>query len=654
MRIDALHDVDVVLRNIHTNEVKQIQQHELFEAIFSGQLQHPEKLTINFEEHANLSDSTISRINARQESNIAVQDMLNKRAWIEALKAKGIKHIVDDLYVRVAIEQLASGKLANFKRYSIDTLAKTASLVSKAQGDWSQVVPRYSERGGTGKSRLDVRAEVVIKTVLDELKENKTKVVKEDIYAEIRTVINTLNLASPNDLITTPGDTTISRRISSLFTQKEIHIRNSSAESAAHEFRQNSYPRDVAEYPLLISEYDDLDSGVFLIDDSNGLPFGRGYITHGICQNTLVPLGFDLSHESRSYDSAMGAISDSFLPKDTSRAEFEGCKHSWVGYGVQGSILMDNAKYNFSDSMNKSAIERALALCAVRPYGPTEKACIEHFNRATKDGYCSTLPGWRGDKCDADGVKNGMRGAILTVKAFRKGYVHWLTGNYLNKPGEDGWTPKQRWQKYYATHGPSIRWTREEIAFLRLRPTMLTFRDSGGLQRLKLTYNSNQLITWTNELGKDSQILVFTDRKDLTYIFAKHPRTREIIRIPCTSDFKYVNGLTEHQQQLVLKTARERGIKNPSLLDMVESRQSLRKLVEQETQSVKMRRRSWAQRVGTIPEQDLYSEESKRAPNQTEPFKTKIVDKVITNLEWHMVQLESIDLETEIMDWSDQ
>lgn len=654
MRLDALVDEEVVLRNIHTGEVKQIGQRELVEAIFSGAVKHPEKSTIDFGEAADLSRTTISRINARQESVKAVQHMVDKRAWVQALQEKGIDRIVDELHVRVAIEQLSLGKLAKVRRFSIATLAKTTRQIHKAQGDWSQIVPQFSGRGGAGDTRTDPRAEEVIKTILEGWKEGKNKVVKEKIYAAVKDTINTLNLGLPNNPITVPGHTTMSRRIPLHFSQKEIHIRNHGLDSAARKYRQNSYSRDSAEYPLLISEYDDMDSGVFLIDDGNGLPFGRGHLTHGICQNTLVPLGFDLSHKARSFDSAMGAICDSFLPKDTTRAEFIDCKLPWIGYGVQGSILLDNAKYNFSKSMNFGATEQTLALCGVKPYGPTEKSCIEHFNWVTKYDFCSELPGWRGDKLDPDGVKNGICGAIFTVEAFRLAYVRWVTGVYLNKPGDDGWTPKQRWQKHFVTHGPAIRWTPEQVAFFRLRPSMLKFRASGGVLRFGLTYNSDELIRWCDDLGKTGEILVFSNCRDLTYLLAKHPRTKELIRVPCTTDHKHVRGLTEHQQQLILKMARDRGNKNPQLRDMVEAREDLRKLVSQATLSSKLRRRLFAARAGTLPAKDITVGTSERPSDQTQLAGTEAVDRVMTDLEWSITQLEQVELETVDSDWGGQ
>jgi len=636
----------VVLRNVQTNETRTTTEYQLIDAIQRGAVNRVESSG-----GGGLSATLMARVEARQESETAVSLMLDKRAWIEGLRARGIDRISDEVWVRAAIQQLAASDLKGTRKFATSTLAETARELVKVQGDWSQLVPKYSQRGGAGKSRLDPRVEQVIDSVLADVKQGSGKVVKTEICDSVRDSINTLNLAAGDHPILVPGSTTISRRIDSHFTARERCERNRGSTLANKNFRDNSFPRDVAEFPLLISEYDDIDSGLFLIDEANGLPFGRAHITHGVCQNSGVPLGFDLSHKPRSYESAMGAIADSWLPKDTSLPAFEGCLHPWVGYGMQGTILMDNATYNFSRSMRYRSDELILMLAGTKPYGPTEKCAIEHFNDIVKNYLCSTLPGWRGDKSDPDSVKNGMKSAVFTVQAFRRAYVQWVTGVYLNKAGVDGWTPRQRWDRHFDGHGPAIRWSREQIALLRLRPTYLRFRDSGGVKPLGLTYNSDELIKLRDQVGANARVIAFRDSKDLTYLMVKNPLSRELLRVPCTTDFRYTNGLTEHQQRLILKAARDRGVKNPKLADMVAAREALRVLVTQEANSTKLTKRRWAQRVGQIPETvDAADQVGDEQPKAMATHET--VERVMTKLEWSMVQLEQVEIDIEDEEWA--
>ena len=649
-------DVHWILRNVDTNETRRAPESQLIDAILSGALAFTQSNSQSLIASAALKSSELGRVNARRESTIAVNHMLEKRAWIDGLKRKGIYRIVDEPWVRSAMNDLERGHLKNVRRFSIGTLAEAARQIAKNNGDWSQLVPSYSERGGPGVSRIDQRAEGEINRILEGIKLDETKrIVKKEICDSIRTAINSLNLAEPENLIQVPGDTTICRRIDTLFPAIEISRRNVSKRYANKEYRDHSYPRDVAQYPLLVAEYDDLNTENFLIDDQNFLPFGRAHLTQGVCQNTGVPLGFDLSHEPRSYDSAVGAILDSLLPKDLSRPEFSSCKDPWIGYGIQGSILVDNASYNFSKSMNSRKEDVELLLAGAKPFGPTEKSTIEHHNDETLKGFCAIQPGYCGSKEDPERSKNGIESAACTVADYKRNYVIWVTGVLLNSAREDGWTRKQKWQAFFKGHSPAVRWTREQLTLFRLRPRLYHFRESGGILRLNITYNSDELKVLRKRIGSTAEVMIHIDRHDLTYIKVTDPFTRKLIHVPCTTSHRYAFGVTEYQQTLILKLARERGHKNPDLQAMVQARIDLRQLVLQSIKSVKTARRKFAKRVGPMAECGLDIESIKTSdPKSKKPKKSDLVEQVITNLEWDIIRLEEVELELEAEGWEFQ
>ena len=338
----------------------------------------------------------------------------------------------------------------------------------------------------------------------------------------------------------------------------------------------------------------------------------------------------------------MGAIADSLLPKDTSRPEFEGCKHSWVGYGNQGVKLLDNAAYNKSKAMTHRREDAQLMMAGTRPYGPVEKCAIEHFNWVLKSDFCPTLPGWRGDKKDPDAVKHGMSRAILSIDEFRKLFVRWVTDQYLNKPGEDGLTPRQRWNTHFCHHSPAVRWSAEQVAMLRMRPAFLTFRENGSLETLKLRYWSEYISLLRRELGSKAEVLVYTDPKDLSYILAQHPRTRTLHRVPCVMDPDYIRGLTRYQHCLVLKFARSKKIKNPSMSDLVAARRDFAELVKQLSKSKKLTERKVAYRAGDFSPTPAKSEQDQKATPRIE-----VRELVMTQLECMTHELDTLELSDE-------
>lgn len=618
------------MRNTEDGSTLKLAEFDIISGLTSGEIQIQNDKSVS-----------IQRGN-RTESAVAVQDMMHRKMWIENLKNAGIERIVDEPWVRSAINKLAQGALQDIKRYSISTLQGTARKLRAADNDWTQVIPKYSKRGGAGGTRLESEVESIIKTQIDSIKADpKLRIVKKQIVQDIQTQILDLNIGKRENPLEMPSASTIIRRIDRHIEAYDIHIRNRGKESAAKEYRINSYPRNNSQYPLLVSEYDDTDSGVFLIDERSGLPFGRGYITHGVCQNTKLPLGFSLGHEARSYTSAIRAITSSLLPKEQTSPDYINCVNPWIGYGVQGEILMDNATYNKSYSLGQASDNLNALFSLTRPFGPTEKRDIEAFNAIVKSDLCPTLPGYRGEKDDPDAVKNGMASAALTVQQLRRYYTKWVTDIYQNKPGDDGYTPRERWEKHFKSHSPSIRWSAEQLALFTLRWERNTykFRDSGGILRLGLTYDSAEFEVLRSKLGSIGSVHLAYNTDDLSYIYVKNPYSKDLLKVPCVDTSVYASGLSNYQQKLILKICRERGNKNPNIREMVAGRKVLARLVAQDAKSNKLRTRQKAYRVGDPGHVDEPTEE---AATTSPPQPPQTI--VMTALEYSIQQLELIDI----------
>lgn len=647
-RIDLKTENGWVVRQIETNETRTSPTDKLIEAIQAGELR--EVGPSGSDPIAADSGQFTPRLVSCAASPAALKAFAEQKQWIDALHAEGYSDIADTVWIRSTIDRLAKTTLASVRQYKISTLRRLEAKVRKAGGDWTAAVPRYLDRGGRGQTRTDPRAERIIQEALDIEKGRQGRFVRSHVIDAIRAKVLELNQSAPDDPIRMPGDSTVQRRIATQFTKYELRVRNSGRKSANRLYRENSYPRDRAQYPLEISEYDDIDCGVFLVNERSGLPAGRAFLTHGICNATGVPLGFDLSHRPRSFDSAVGAICSSLLPKDPNLPEFGELANDWIGYGVQGTILLDNARYNHSKSTAIAAADARLALAGTRPYGPTEKSSIEHYNFLVKRDFCSALPGWRGDKNDPESVKQGLSSSCIDIVTFKALYVRWVTGVYLKNPGSDGRTPRQRWERHYRLHGPAVRWSREQIALLRLRPMELTFRDSGGVKRLGLVYNSEVVRALRRKEGHNASVLAYVDNEDLSYLFVRHPETHELLRADFVDDHRHVQGLNAYQQKLILRLARERGIKNPSLIQLAGERERLRQMVEQARRSHKLQERRYAERVGDIP--TLSADFGVEVVSDfSEAGVSRPVKKVMTDLEWSIVQLEQVELTSTDEEW---
>ena len=653
LRLLKLENGLAVIQNLETSELRESRESDLMDRLFSGELKSPEVSVISHLVSEQLGSEALIQVMGRGESDAAASVMLDQFRWVTALRRLGIDRIEDKPWVRTAISRLADGELKGTRIYQISTLIKVARLLQRSHNDPLAVLPHYSARGGRGINRINSVTERVTAEVIEEVKARSGKIVVKEILVDINTRVNQLNLVSPDLPSPLAASSTVTRRVKAEISAYDMCRRNTNPAVANRKFRANGYARDGATFPLEIASYDDTDTGVFLINGKTELPFGRAYLTSGLDQCTLMVLGFDLSHKNRSIESAVGAIIDSMLPKDRSRLDFQGVKNEWGGYGTSGTILLDNARYNGSKAIDRQSDIHQLVLAKARPYTPTEKQEIEYFNRRVKEDYCSRIPGWRGEKHDADSIKNGITAAICTETRFRQGFVQWVTGVYSNTPGVDGLTALQRWNRFYSGHRPAVRWSRDQLAMLRLVPETQKLRESGGLQRLSLRYCNPQLEELQRRIGQTAEVEIFADRQDLSYVVVANPFSNQLFKVPSSEQPMLFLGITEYQQKLILKLARLRGISNPSISDLVAAREELRLLTQQLSVSKKMRSRKKAEQIGELPQAVLTSNDEPREMESGRPnTKLKVSPvMVITELEWEIEQLESSMADDDLAKW---
>ena len=652
-RLLRLEDGFAVIQNLETRELRKSRESDLIDRLFSGELKSPDINVASHQVSEQLGSDALVQVMGRGESDVAASVMLDQFRWVTELRRHGIDRIEDKPWVRTVIARLADGTMKGAKIYQVSTLMKVARLLQRSQNDPLSVLPRYSARGGRGINRINSVTERITTEVIEEVKAHNGKIVVKEILVDINKRINQLNLATTGLPAPLAASSTVTRRVKAEVSAYDMCRRNTNPALANRKFRVNGYARDSATFPLEFGSFDDTDSGVFLINEKSGLPFGRAHLTSGIDQCTLMVLGFDLSHKNRSIESAVSAIIDSMLPKDRSREDFQGVKQEWSGYGTAGTILLDNARYNGSKAIERQSDLHQLVLAKARPYTPTEKQEIEYFNRRLKEDYCSRIPGWRGEKHDADSIKNGIASAICTETKFRQGFVKWVTGVYSNAPGIDGLTPLQRWNRFYSTHRPAVRWSKDQLAMLRLVPQTLKLRQSGGIQRLSLRYCNPQLQELQRRIGQTADVEIFVDRQDLSYVVVANPFSNQLFKVPCSEQPTLYQGISEYQQKLILKLARLRGISNSSLSDLVAAREELRILTQQLSASKKMRSRKKAEQIGNVPQVFLVPDvepEVLRSGHLDVNLKVSSVP-VITELEWEIEQLESSLADDDLESW---
>jgi putative transposase len=505
----------------------------------------------------------------------AVKVMLKKSRWINRLKAHGVKQFRPSPDLAMAVRDVEH-QTKETCPYGMDTLYDAARKLRRYGDDPRVVLPHFHLRGGPGKSRLEPEVETVIHNALiAAAKPEAGRLQASRVHEAVTAQIIQINRTRPDDELCFPSVPTITRRFSEHFTAYEVCVRNYGKKRADRLYRQAGV-RIRAERPLDVVQYDDTDTAVFLVDDRTGLPWGRCWLTPGVDEYTSAVLGISMSERHRSSESAIEAVISGIFAKDHTRPEYALCKGKWEWYGHHGIVVLDNASYNTGVEAEASIIEFGCEVQFARPHHPQDKSDIEHFNARLAAEFIANQPGWAGPKEDRELLDRGLGSAVMTLDQFTQRLTSWIVDDYSNKPcGKLGKTPREAWNEAFALLPPMLprRMPTQELMGTILRP--LSFRDSGGLLRMGLRYQSGELEVLQKRLGRRATVTTRYSPRTLEYLYVLDPLTRNYLKVPCIEDPRYIAGLTNYQQSLIRKKAAKMKYRSPSLEQMYEARQAL-------------------------------------------------------------------------------
>jgi putative transposase len=555
-------------------------------------------------------------------------------AWIDRLRKLGYRCLRPHPLLELDFEREKKGN-PNLPRLALSTIYAWSLKLDRADGDARAIRPAFDERGGRGAARTQGEFEAELAAVFTALRaDDSSKIEPHDVEDRIRQGL-TVKYGAERTTVLMASRATISRRVKNEFTAYFIARRNKGKESADKEFR-NWYPRDAAEWPLEVVEFDDKDSRVFLINEKTGLPSGRGHVTPGVDQHTGVPMGFSISEQPRSTWSAICALTNSILPSDPTDPDYQLVRSGAEYSGKMGIALFDNATYNYANEIELAGREIMVTPAWAKPYTPTEKSTVENFNGRMDAGYFSKQPGYGGPKGTTDRLTEAVECANASRDEFVRGLLKWAYDDYCNAPGETGLSPRQLWHQAMRHFRPRYP---IDIYRLKIAPTLrhaVKLRPE-GVRFCGLIYTNDRLTKLQRTIGADAEIEFRYDPRDLSQIYVFDAIAVQLFIVPSAQP-EYTTGLTLYQHRLLRKMARMRGSKNPSTSQLMAEREALRLLVQQARWSKKKRERVVANRVG-----ELGGAEAGAAPT------AKKVP--VTDLEGQVADIDDVEMELADEGW---
>jgi hypothetical protein len=505
----------------------------------------------------------------------AVTDrLLQLSDWLRELDGIGLQKInPKNSAHQKALHHLLEKSEGKLVECSIWTLYRVQQKVNEARGDLHALLPKYHLRGRsmseviepeTGeitrvcKPRVDpVVANCLIDAISAQQDNANSKLRIKDVAKDLRHRLGVQNLHLPmREQLVMPSSVTIARWLKRTIPAHELSKRRIGPGATKKAYRSNR-ARVAAERILEFVQFDDVDARVFLVDEDTGLPWGTAKFTFGIDEKSQCLMGVTAGPEPRDMDSAISTVIHAMRRKNMAEPMLQGCASEWKQCGQFGLAILDNASYNAASSFKLAMMDLGVDFAFAKPKEPTNKSKIEGFNRTFKHLFAADLPGACVRKNDRDNLNPALRKAKLTLDEFLKESMRWIVDEYSHTRGEDGRSPMERWQEQ--VEGLDLRpplMARPEFAEFIL-PATLKFRDSGGLERNNLRYQSDRLDELRRELGNKSPVQIRVNPQNLERVFVADLQCREWFSVPCVEDPAYVRGLTERQHQLTRKFAAE-------------------------------------------------------------------------------------------------
>ena len=567
-------------------------------------------------------------------SDAARESGLKIVKYITALQQSGFENFRPTFLIEQEIKRLA-------KRFedpcppSSWTLYRKNRTLKENNGDWISVFPNFAARGGSGHIRADAEVKEILSDVVERVRANKEAVSYKKVWGEVRGELISRKGEVAGEKAA-PGLSVVTRCIKREIGVYDLYVRRHGKRAADKQFR-NWHPRDRAVSPLEVVEFDDKDTRVFCIDERNGLPNGRAYLTSGIDQFSTVPLGFSISDRPRSTWSAINAFVNAVLPNNVQASEWSNVSSESLYFGKVGIAVFDNALYNHAKQLETTVLEVSNSIMAwAQPYTPTEKSIVEDFNGRVAIDFLPTLPGFAGEKHARDKLSEGLLAANLSILEFKRRFLKWCYDSYCHTPRAGGQTPAQRWA--IGLEGRALR-APGDIHRIMLATTLskrLKLRPEGVLLR-GLVFGSPFVQQIRKRYGHNFEADIRFHPETTDYVLVKDPISGAWAKVE-SSQPEYTLNLTWAQHKLILKMAYESGIKNPSVPQLLIQRNSLAQLVEQLRFSPKLRDRKLANRI---------------SGSQTASYSLSevVVSQTVTELEYQVGEVEQVVIESGEEGW---
>jgi putative transposase len=456
-------------------------------------------------------------------------------------------------------------------------------------GDIRSLVPQTRQRGGKDQSRLDEAIERIIETVLEkyaavtERESTVDQIVTDVVYA----VGDENRFRDPDDRLILPSERTIRRRIKVAGEKRILGRRLSRREQKAQtEIEPGPRPTRILERV----ESDHTTLNLFIVEEQDGLPIGRPYITACIDKYSALVPGWHIGFNQGGYESIMLCLQHAFLPKPDYRALYD-TEHDYPVYGLFEKLCTDNGRDFKSADLKNALAELGIIREEMPKETPWFKGSIERYFRSVNQRLLKGRPGYTFENVVALGDYDAQKDAVISLSAFLEIFHIFMVDiyPYTWHTGLEA-IPMQHWQESAQLFAPDLF---EDATALKriLLPSAKRALQAKGIEWERNFYRGPELARLREFHGKEKIRFKYNpDDMDVIYVRDSDSPTGWVEFHSTNPDYTRGLSLAKHQVIRQYLNAQKQTIDRFSL---ARAKGHIQKIIEREFFTTKkIRRRS--------------------------------------------------------------
>jgi putative transposase len=456
-------------------------------------------------------------------------------------------------------------------------------------GDIRSLIPQTGQRGGKGQVRVDDAIERILQGVLENYasiteRESSVDQVMTDV---VNAVADENRFREPSDWLTPPSESTIRRRIKAAGEQRILGRQLSRREQKIQAVVQPGLR------PTRILERVEIDHtrlDLFVVDEHDGLPIGRPYITACIDKYSALVPGWHIGFHQGGYESVMLCLRHAILPKPNYREKY-GTEHDYPVHGLFEKLCIDNGP-----DFKSAALKDALAeLGIIREEMPKEtpwfKGSIERYFRSVNQRLLKGKPGYTFGNTIHLGDYDAQKDAVISLSAFLEVFHIFMVDIYPYT-WHDGLEaiPMKRWQVGYQLFKPDLA---EDANALRLilLPSAERMLQPRGIEWEHNFYRGPELARLRELYGQEKIRFKYDpDDMDVVYVRDQSSATGWVEFHSTTPD--YTRGLSLAKHWVIRQYVNEQK-QTVDLFSLARAKAHIQQIIEREFFTTnKLRRRS--------------------------------------------------------------